>query len=171
MKNPYKLLTVLLLAGVTTSIHAQRGQEVTITQNTPWYVDAGVAYGKEIEEFGIRLGGGYDFPTIQRLRIASNFIYYFTDSNVDFYTASVYAQFSLIQGQAFDFYGIGGATYTRNKVSNPVFGSRSDDDIGFLFGGGAEFHITHSGSIYADLTYNTGDYDQMVVSAGFRYFF
>lgn len=171
MKQTPMILSILLIAGSFTALNAQRGQEVSVSQNTPWYVDAGLAYGDEIEEFGLRLGGGYDFPTIQRLRLASNFTYYFTDSNIDFYTASVYAQYSILQGDAFDVYGIGGGIYTRSKVDNPVFGSRSDDDIGFLFGAGGEFHVMPNGSLYSDLTYNTGDYDQMVIAVGFRYFF
>jgi len=172
MSRINKFLMLLLLFSGATLLHGQRGQTVEYTHGTtPWYADAGLAYGDDVEEFGLRLGGGYDLPNIQRLRLAGNFIWYFADSPVDWYTISAYAQYSIIQGQVFDVYALAGGIYSRKKFDNPVFGSQSKSDIGFLFGGGGEFHIMDNASLYTELTASTGDLDQLVWSLGVRYFF
>lgn len=188
MKTLRTLLAGVALFSVATVMNAQMhtGAQITTPNQgqTPWYANAGLAYGFDIEEFGLSLGGGYELPQVDGLRIGTEFIWYFMDdggfraasTDVDFWTWSAFAQYSFYQDQDWDVYALGGLMYSRLSLdfNDPVLGIRgssSDSDLGLLLGVGAEYKVMDQGSIYADFKYNTGTYDQGVLSGGFRYFF
>ncbi len=154
-----------------------------MTGDYPWYIDGGVVYGFEVEEFGLQVGGGYEIKQYPGLRVGGNFTYFFVDDgafsganvDTDFYTISGFAQYVFWEEDLFRVYGTGGITYSRFSadVSIPGFprSSFSDSDLGLLLGVGVEYELMPRNALYSDLVYNTGDYDQFVLSLGYRYFF
>lgn len=189
MKN---LTNKLLSLGILTStlfiglaeVHGQVQINQPVYGQTPWYANAGLAYGFEVEEPGLSLGGGYQIAQVEGLRIGTEFIWYFVDNDswgtssvdADFWTWSAFAQYSFYQDQDWDVYALGGLMYSRIKFDfrdgpSGFRGSSSDSDVGLVLGIGGEYRVMNNGSVYADFKYNTGTYDQGVLSAGFRYFF
>jgi len=178
-----KQTTLSIALGVLLGASLLTAQQSGTIGNSPWHVDAGLVYGFEIEEPGIQVGGGYSIAEVPGLRVAGDFTYYFTDDgafgagNVDttFYTIAVYAQYVFAEVEQFRFYGQGGLNYSRFSAdfSHPVFGrsSVSDSDIGLQLGVGTEFALTLEHHLYAELVYNTGDYDQAVLGFGYRFHF
>lgn len=172
------LLLVLLLTFAVSHLNAQ---SIRIQQaqrgSSPWYADAGVAYGFDVKEFGVRVGAGYELPQIKDFQIGAEAIWYFVDSDTDFYTASLFGQYNLIRQKDYLIYLLAGGHWSQAKFSgSPSFGptgsgSSSISDFGIVFGGGAEYAITSEGYLFGDLKWNTGDFDQAVLSLGYRIYF
>lgn len=134
-------------------------------------VGGGLAYGTEIEEFGLQLNGYYDLAsTLAGLRVGGEFTYFFASDPTTFWTLNANGHYVFYDADALGIYGLAGLNLSRVTV-DIGFGSASSTEIGLNLGAGAEYAVAERVSLFGELKYVVSDFDQAVIVAGARYAF
>ncbi len=162
------ILSIILITGIFYTVGAQ--------------VKAGIhfGYGTEIQKPAI--GVNAEFGIIEKLALAPDFTYYFTDK-LDYVTTNLWeinlnAHYYFLGQDAFKVFGLGGVNYAHASVKMdadiPFFGtssSASDSEIGFNLGGGASYAFIESLEAFSTIKYTISSTDQAVILLGARYIF
>lgn len=139
-------------------------------------------YGTEIEKAAI--GANAEFGITDKISIAPDFTYYFTEST-EYVKTSVWelnanGHYYFLDQDKFKVFGLAGLNYTHAKVTwdGPSFwgigggsSSSSDGEIGFNLGGGATYDLTEKIQAFSTLKYTAGSTDQLAIFIGARYIF
>ena len=126
----------------------------------------GAAYGTDIEAVGLQVGATYKIT--EQIRGAADFIYYFPDGEgITMWEFNINGHYLFVTEDNMIVYGLAGLNYAKSKFEIGKF-SASGSDIGLNVGGGAEFGIGF-GAIYAELKYELGGFEQLVIDAGIRF--
>ena len=153
---------VLLLIGIGSTATAQI------------QLGGGLAYGTEIENIGIQVGGTYAIN--DEIRAAADIVYYFTGEDVpgvDFNWLEINANghYMFVDEEDLDFYALGGINFTRLSYdfpNNEFFDlDDSQTEVGLNVGAGLEYAVNF-GNLYAEVKYVLSDADQLVLSGGVR---
>lgn len=164
------LLATLLLFTLSSVAQAQ-SEEGDIT------LGVGLAYGFDIEEPAIGLGGVYTIN--EQFRGAVDLHYYLVSSDtfggVEFdysvWELNFNAHYMFVNDEDKTLYALGGINYFRVKVSASDEGfsfSDSDSEVGLNIGGGAEYDLGNF-RVYGELKFTLGDASQMFIGAGVRF--
>jgi outer membrane immunogenic protein len=137
---------------------------------------AGLAYGTEIENIGIQLGGTYLIN--ENFRAAADIIYYFPKEEEGGYVKTKWFEFNanvhyiFFNDDSMNAYAIGGLNYTSLtvEIDIPGFGSASgsDGEVGLNLGVGAMIDIGFS-NLYGEAKYVLGNADQLSIAVGLRF--
>jgi outer membrane immunogenic protein len=137
---------------------------------------AGLAYGTEIENIGIQLGGTYVIN--EDFRAAVDIIYYFPKEEEGGFVETKWFEFNanahyiFFQDDSMNAYAIGGLNYTSLTVDVeiPGFGSASasDGEVGLNLGIGAMIDVGFS-NLYGEAKYVLGNADQLSIAVGLRF--
>ncbi|MCC5927152.1 MAG: outer membrane beta-barrel protein [Bacteroidetes bacterium] len=164
------LLAVLLLVTFNSLTQAQ-SQEGDIS------VGIGLAYGFDLEEPAIGLGGVYTIN--EQFRAAVDLHYYLiasenfggVDIDYNVWELNMNAHYMFVNDETKTLYALGGINYFRIKVSasEGAFNiSESDSEVGLNLGGGAEYNLGNF-RLYGELKFSLGDASQMFLGAGVRF--
>jgi hypothetical protein len=140
----------------------------------------GLCYGSYKEEAGLDLRALQSFT--REVRGALDFEYFFTGSGTSFWTldANVHYIFTENRRAGQRIYGIAGLQYARDsgsgkasdsetgKASDSETGKASDSEIGLNIGIGGENRLDF-GSLFGEVKYVLGKWDQLVLTAGLRF--
>lgn len=139
-------------------------------------------YGTEIEKAAI--GANAEFGITDKISIAPDFTYYFTENisyvKTSFWELNANGHYYFLDQDAFKVFGLAGLNYTQAKVTvdipfGGIFGSgstsSSDGEIGLNLGGGATYDLTDKIQAFSTLKYTLGSTDQVAVFIGARYIF
>jgi opacity protein-like surface antigen len=139
----------------------------------------GLVYGSELEKLGIQLNYYYFLTAL--LAVGGDFTLFFPESEeaggvkstatwMAFNINAHYILFTAIAMRAYVLAGLNFALF-RFKVSGGGFSvSDSTSEIGLNLGGGIEYALA-VGFLFAELKYIIGEFDQLVIAAGYRYRF
>ncbi len=150
-------VAVVLLSGVLLSVPASGQVSLGV----------GLCYGSEVEEPGLDLRVLQMFS--REVRGALDFEYFFTGSGTSFWTldANVHYIFTENRRAGQRIYGIAGLQYARQSVDIGL-GTASDSEIGLNIGIGGETRLDF-GSLFGEVKYVLGNWDQLVLTAGLRF--
>ena len=138
-------------------------------------------YGSEIDR--PLIGANAEFGITDKISIAPDFTYYFTEKiayvKTSMWELNANAHYYFMDNDKFKVFGLGGLNYTHAKVTwdGPGWGfggggtSSSDSEIGFNLGGGATYDLTDKIQAFSTLKYTIGSTDQIVLFVGARYVF
>lgn len=138
-------------------------------------------YGSEIDR--PLIGANAEFGITDKISIAPDFTYYFTEKiayvKTSMWEFNANAHYYFMDNNKFKVFGLGGLNYTHAKVTwdGPVWGfgggetSSSDGEIGFNLGGGATYDLTDKIQAFSTLKYTIGSTDQVALFVGARYIF
>ena len=165
----------ILLISLALSLTLQSG--IATAQTGDISVGAGIAYGFDVEEIGIQVGGTYTFNP--NIRFGADIIYWLLPSE-DFFGASfdmnafeINGNFHYIFHDTRDLtlYGLAsaGIHIVSVSVDIPGFGSESesDSDVAIGVGAGVEYNLGGL-KLYAEPRVFLSGLDQFALSAGIR---
>jgi hypothetical protein len=124
----------------------------------------GLCYGSYPKEAGLDLRALQSFT--REVRGALDFEYFFTGSGTSFWTldANVHYIFTEDRRAGQRIYGIAGLQYARDIG----VGTPRDSEIGLNIGIGGETRLDF-GSLFGEVKYVLGNWDQLVLTAGLRF--
>ncbi len=161
-----KILTaaicMALLTIVATSASAQQKGDMA------WGVQAAYSSGDGASNFG--LGAKFRYNVTTPIRLEGSFTYFLESDHLSMWDLSANAQWLFPVADQVTVYPLAGLGVFGAKVDVKGFGNESDSELGLNLGGGADFGITDSMAITAELKYNTA-YEQLVLSAGVAFKF
>lgn len=132
-------------------------------------VGVNLGYGSEIETFSI--GVKYQHGITDAIRGEVAFNYFFENQGLSMWDIDVTGHYLFNVAEKVKVYPLAGLTYTNVKV-DWGFGSASDGKLGVNLGGGAEYALTETISIGAELKYSLiSDWDQILLQIGATYKF
>ncbi len=160
------LFTMALVCSLQTKAYAQG--DISL--------GGGIAYGFDIEEIGIQIGGTYGLN--EDMRLGADIIYWligddsFMGESFSYTFLEINANFNYIFYNEDDLmlYGIGtlGIHYADVDVNIQGFtGSESDTELGLGIGAGLEYNLGGL-KLYAEPRLSLSGFDQFAVSAGVR---
>jgi hypothetical protein len=127
---------------------------------------AGLCYGSGIKKPGVDLRLLNTFSPI--LRGAANFDYFFTESGHTFWTLDANAHYAFYQYRRQQrLYALFGLQYAHESL-DLGFTSASNSEIGLNLGIGGETRVDF-GSVFGEIKFVLGNYDQLVLTAGLRF--
>ncbi|MEO1256073.1 MAG: hypothetical protein AAFY41_14480 [Bacteroidota bacterium] len=132
---------------------------------------AGIAYGTEIEELGINIGGEYLITDI--ISGGLSYTSFFTPDPVSFSSINIDGRYYFLTDGPYVF-GLLGLGIVRTKIEVPGFfggGTVSDSETGLNIGGGALFPFTDNLGALTQLKFNTVGDGQFVIQGGITYTF
>ncbi len=165
-----KLTSLLFAAALVCSLQTSAYAQGDIS------VGGGIAYGLDIEEIGIQIGGTYDLN--EEMRLGADIIYWligdeaFMDETDSFTYVEVNFNFNYIFYHENDLklYGLGtlGIHYASISVDGPGFSeSFSDTEVGLGVGAGLEYDLGGV-KLYAEPRIFLSGFDQLALAAGVR---
>lgn len=155
------LTTVVLTLVVVVGSHAQ------------YRLGAGLAYGSDVEEFGIGANG--EFFLNKKVAVSPSVIVYFLENSPNedrsFWELNTNINYYFANEGALEVYALGGVNLGTAK--NDRRGIDNDDDatteLGLNLGIGTNFDINSSVKPFAQLKFVVGDFDQAVLFFGLRF--
>lgn len=161
------LLLTSLFAILTTGAFAQVG------------IGAGLSFGTDVSEVGIFARGSYQFA--EQWRGAATFNYYLAGNeggvSVSFWDINLDAHYLFWENEQFRAYALGGLgiaiiSVDANVPSVPGFDyNESTSDFGINLGAGGEYKVNENVRPFAELKFDVGLYNQLVIMAGVKYLF
>lgn len=141
------------------------------------YIGAGLAYGSELEKFGLQLM--YMYFITAKLALGGDLTYFFPDkfsspffeSKATWFAFNVLARYILFQSESMHAYAMGGLNLTAIRVKvdgGGVSETTSDSELGAAIGGGLAYALGFA-ALYAELSYIIGNADQLVIAGGLRF--
>ena len=132
----------------------------------------GLAYGTEVEELGINIGGEYLITDV--ISGGANFTYFFTPENITWTEFNIDGKYYFLTDGPY-VYGLAGIGIVSYKVDVDFgpFGSSSvsDSATGLNIGAGAIFPLSDNFGIQTQLKYNTAYDGQLVIQGGVAFDF
>lgn len=174
------LTSILIVVGMMLAVnmqpvHAQMEEDDDAEMGN-MQLGGGFAFGSEIENFGIRVDGTYDFT--EQIRGAANITYYFPDDYVwgerKLFTVNANVHYQFDVESDLNVYGIGGLNLSflswdyASGVQGVQGADDSDSSLGLNLGGGVQYPVDF-GNLFGELNYTIGDFDQLVLAAGVRF--
>ncbi len=158
-----KKLFVLVVLALTGIISAQ----------AQYRLGAGLAYGSDVEEFGLGVNG--EFFLNSKVAVSPSLIIYFLENrnNVDrsFWELNANVNYYFAEEGALQVYALGGVNLATSKFDRD--GINDDDDatteLGVNLGIGTNFDINSSITPFAQLKFVVSDFDQAVFFFGVRF--
>ena len=171
------VISILVITGLfTTQATAQ-----TNFERGQIGINAGFAYGFDMEEPGIRVGATYFLS--ENIRVGADLTYWLVDSDMD-YDMGVditFLEFNgnfhylFLQENGLIIYGIGAlglhyadVSYDMEEWGGPSYGY-SDTELGLGIGGGIEYSLGGV-SIFAEPKLFLSGFDQLKFNAGVRFY-
>lgn len=153
------LLTALLAFGLLfatqTSLQAQTK------------IGAGLVYGEAAESAGINLNA--TFRVSPQIEFAPKLNIYFPeedDTGLDgFWTANIDGHYIFAAETEYHLYGLGGLNIASAEIAGI---DESESELGINLGVGGEYHLEQF-SLFSELKYVIGDFDQVVLGVGARF--
>ncbi len=138
-----------------------------LTTNAQTKIGGKLAYGSEIESFGI--GAKATFALDSRFSISPEILYFTENDNVSLFELNADLHYRLDDNwSGFNPYLIGGFNYVDLDVDNR-FNDSSDSEAGLNLGLGAEYPLSGEFSFISEVKYVLSDFDQLVIGIGFLY--
>lgn len=153
---------------------------VALTANAQFKAGIHFGYGTEIERPAI--GVNAEFNLMEKLSLAPDFTYYFTEK-ISYVTTNLWelnlnAHYYFLGQDKFKVFGLGGLNYAhynvKSEIDIPFFGvntAASDGKIGFNIGGGATYQLIEKLEAFSTIKYTVSSTDQAVFYVGARYLF
>ena len=133
---------------------------------------ASLAYGTEVEEIGINIGGEYLITDV--ISGGVSYTSFFTPDPVSFSSFNIDGRYYFLTDGPY-VYGLFGFGIVRSEVDIDLGpfggGSVSDSETGLNLGGGAIFPFSDNLGAQAQLKYNTAASGQLVLQGGVVYTF
>ena len=132
----------------------------------------GLAYGEGISDIGISANALFDLGG--SIDVQPSFTYFLTSSLTTFWEINGDVHYNFSDSESTDFYAIGGLNVTHFGVNLDIFGVQASgavNEIGANLGLGATFNKGANISPFAELKYVVSNIDQLVISAGVRFWF
>ncbi|MGN8224334.1 outer membrane beta-barrel protein [Gracilimonas sp. BCB1] len=134
-------------------------------------IGAGLMYGSEIEQPGLRLDGTYRIN--EDFRAVAELGFYLPDdagnADVNWFEFNINGNYIFVNDpeQGLIAYALAGLNYTRVKVSSGNFSS-DNGEVGLNVGAGAEYGLDFA-NLFGEFKYVLGDYDQLNIGVGLRF--
>jgi len=174
------IFAVAMMIGVT-GVSDSKAQDTFDAEQIG--ISAGVTYGLDIEEPGLR--GGFTYFLSSNMRVGLDITYWLIDdyeetmfgetwsSSVTYLEFNGNFNYILYDRDGLLLYGIGalGLHYASFEVDIPGLGSESDSDteVGFGLGAGVEY-ILGGVSIFAEPKLFLSGFDQVKINGGLRFY-
>lgn len=143
-----------------------------VTAEAQYSAGAGLIYGTEIEQLGIR---GEGFYTINEdFRVGASLGYFFPDDfNIGsrrWFDVNANANYFLYAEDEVSIYGLGGLNFAFLSINFDNFPNESETEVGLNLGAGVEYMLDFA-SLFGELQLSGlgGDADQLVLGAGLRF--
>lgn len=154
------LLSALFVLGLitlgNTTVNAQAGD---------FKLGGGLLFGSEVESVGLQVNGVYRFNEQWAGEADLGFYFPGDDTGLDsFWEINGNAQYLFAVEQDYHFYGLGGLNVS---TAENVLGN-TNSELGINIGAGGEYKLQNF-SLYGELKYVIGDFDQIVLGAGVRF--
>ena len=145
-----------------------------VETNAQFMAGAGLAWGSEIEQPGIKVQGIYDLNNV--INLGADFIYYFPNSSSGFdfnwweFNANRHYVFKV---NNFMFYGLAGLNIAGLSFDTPTItgpfgtiggGDVSNTEIGLNIGVGGLYPVSNNINLDGELKYVLGTADQLVIA-------
>jgi hypothetical protein len=154
------LLSVLLVSGLVTL-----GSNTAEAQVGEFKLGGGLLYGSEVESVGLQVNGVYRFTEEWAGQADLGIYFPGDDTGLDsFWEINANAHYLFAVEQDYHFYGLGGLNVS---TAESVF-NNSNSELGINIGAGGEYHLENL-SLFGELKYVIGDFDQIVLGAGVRF--
>ncbi|TCO07916.1 outer membrane beta-barrel protein [Natronoflexus pectinivorans] len=134
----------------------------TATSFGQWRFGGGLSLGTEADagDLGFGLSPRADYTINENFRVASNFTYWFVDSDYTSWALNGDVHYTFAGDEELNFYGLAGLNYS--KLSSSFGGlSVSSSEIGLNLGAGANM-----GMFFGEIKYETTWTGQLVLSVG-----
>lgn len=168
-RNLSMAIIVFLIAGMNMQTQAQ-----TEFEKGQMAINAGISYGFDIEELGLR--GGLTYFLTPEMRIGGDLNYWLVESPSGGSSTflEINANFNYIFYNENDMilYGIGSLGIHYARVKFTFFGetiSESDSELGLGIGGGFEYNLGPV-SVFAEPKLFLTGFDQLKLNIGVRYY-
>lgn len=161
------ILTIGLIFMSNINLYAQEAGNISI--------GGGLGYGTEIESLGIQAGGVYVIN--EQFRGAADLIYYLPNDTFGYdfswFEINANGHYLFVTEEDLVAYALGGLNISTLKFDYPdnqFFGggSISESEIGLNAGAGLEYDLDFA-ALYAELKYILSSADQLVATAGLRF--
>ncbi|SKB97818.1 outer membrane beta-barrel protein [Alkalitalea saponilacus] len=138
----------------------------TATSFGQWRFGGGLSLGTEADggDLGFGLSPRADYTINENFRVASNFTYWFTDSDYTSWAFNGDVHYTFAGDEAMNFYGLAGLNYSKVSWNFEFMGikeSYSNSEIGLNLGAGANM-----GMFFGEIKYETTWSGQLVLSVG-----
>lgn len=136
-----------------------------MAQEGQFKVGGGVLYGSEVESVGLQLNGTYRFT--EEIEGAADLSFFFPGDNSgldSFWAINANGHYIFTSDEEFHVYGLAGLNLSTAEFS---FNNNSNSELGLNLGAGGEYHLD-SVSLFGEIKYVVGDFDQLVLGAGVR---
>ncbi len=140
-------------------------------------VGAGLIYGSEVEKLGIQLS--YFYFMTAAIALGGDLSFFFPEKTEGFgssftqnlFTLNVmahYVVFSTLILRAYLLAGLNYAVFRFKSEGNGFSATSSSSEIGLNIAGGIEYALV-TGLLFLELKYILGNFDQLVLAAGYRH--
>lgn len=139
----------------------------SVSLSAQFSAGAGLAYGTDVEELGIRAVGVYQFA--EEWRGAADFIYYFDGvEDVSLWELNTNAHYVFSNDDKFLAYALAGLNLIAVTVDLGVIGGgkETNTEAGLNIGAGGQYFVTENVSIHGEVKYAISDADQIVIGIG-----
>lgn len=134
-----------------------------------------LAYGTEIENLGVGINA--EFPVMENLTIAPNFVYYFPHGDyfggeMSWWELNANANYYLVDNENLGFYGLAGLNYSQISFDYDTpygYVDRNDGEFGLNLGVGANLNVNSNITPFAEARYVIIDGSQLVIAAGVKF--
>ncbi len=135
-----------------------------------------IAYGSEIESIGLGAKGVYELN--DQWDLSGELVYFFGDDETiggvevetSLFTVNADAHYNFdISSDQFGVYALAGLNISFVEASTNFLGVEtevSDSEVGLNIGGGATYELQDNISLFSELKFIAGDFDQVVFSVG-----
>jgi|AntDeeMinimDraft_6_1070357.scaffolds.fasta_scaffold15362_1 hypothetical protein len=158
------LTTFLLIIGL--SLFAQTNSFAQ--QHGPTKLGAGLMYGEAPDAVGINVNA--TFRVSPQIAIAPDISIYFPEDEElpfldSFWAINLNGHYIFTAENEYHIYGLGGLNLATAEPSVP---GDSESELGINLGVGGEYHLENF-SLYSELKYVVGEFDQVVIGVGARF--
>lgn len=142
------------------------------TADAQFKLGAGLMYGSEVEQLGIRVDGVYTIN--EQFRGVVDFGYYFPEDeggvSLNYWELNLNGNYMFLSDaeQGLNAYALAGLNFFNASVDIEGFGSSSNSETGLNLGAGLEYNLDFA-ELFAEAKFVIGNADQLNVGAGLRF--
>lgn len=144
----------------------------SMAQDNEVKLGAGLIYGSEIEQLGIRADGYYRIN--EEFRIGGALGYFFPNDygagDLTWFEIDLNGNYIFYEEEEWTIYGLAGLNIMIISIDPDIGDSDSNSEIGLNIGGGLEYAVDF-GAVFGELKFAGlgGDADQLVLGGGVRF--
>ncbi|HKJ30617.1 MAG TPA: hypothetical protein VKA34_02265 [Balneolales bacterium] len=139
---------------------------------------AGLFYGTNVNKLGVQINGYYTIPSIKKLDVGIDFLYFFPQvdrynfegsrykSSANLNSLNINAHYNLYIYNQIDFFGLAGLNFGFSHAKlESQFGKLTEtrSRAGFNIGGGLKYHL-----LFAEIKYIISDFNEFELGGGVR---